>query len=272
MPSNTLQQVVMRMLRPLIRLLLRHGVAHATLAQWLKQLYVDTAASEFALEGRKLSISRIALVTGINRKEVKRLLEQPPAPDAHQTKHNRSARIIHGWRNDRDFTDAAGHPLELPFSGGEHGFSTLVKRYSGDIPARAVLDELIRTGIVENTPGGMLRLLKPGYVPCHSDEAMLQLAGDSVRDLLETIDHNLQSEGSTSRLQLGVVYDNLPEEAVLAFRTLSRQRTMALLEEMDAFLSQHDRDSNPTVQGKGKFRAGLGVYYFEDRGREEDDN
>lgn len=272
MTSNTLQQAVMRMLQPLVRLLLRHGVAHATLTQWLKQLYVDTAASEFALEGRKLSISRIALVTGINRKEVKRVLEQPPTQDAHQKKHNRSARIIHGWRNDDDFTDAAGNPLELHFSGSNHDFSALVKRYSGDIPARAVLDELVRTGIVEKTSDNTIRLLKPGYIPCHSSEEMLQLAGDSVRDLLETIDHNLQSRGNTSRLQLSVAYDNLPEAVVQAFRRLSRERAMALLEEMDAYLSQHDRDSNPRSQGKGKCRAGLGIYYIEDHGREENEN
>jgi hypothetical protein len=264
MPSNALQQAVMRMLRPLVRLLLRHGVAHASLVEWLKQLYVQTAAAEFAVEGRKQSISRIALVTGIHRKEVKRVLEQSPTTEAPPHRHNRAARIIHGWRNDSDFTDATGEPLELAFNGTEHDFNALVKRYSGDIPARAVLDELVRTGIVEHSRNGTLRLLKPGYIPCQSDDDMLQLAGDSVRDLLETIDHNLQSAGKGSRLQLSVVYDNLPEEAVQAFRKLSRERAMALLEEMDAFLSRHDRDSNPHAKGSGTFRAGLGVYCFED--------
>ena len=272
MPSNALQQAVMRMLRPLVRLLLRHGVAHASLAEWLKRLYVETAAAEFALEGRKQSVSRIALMTGINRKEVKRVLDQPPATETQQRKHNRAARIIHGWRSDSDFTDATGKPLELQFSGTEHDFNTLVKRYSGDIPARAVLDELVRTGIVEHSRNGTLRLLKPGYVPCHSDDDMLQLAGDSVRDLLETIDHNLQSAGKASRLQLSVVYDNLPEEAVQTFRKLSRERAMTLLEEMDAFLSHHDRDSTPQAHGSGNFRAGLGVYYFEDQRRAEDEH
>ena len=272
MPEQTLQRAVTRMLRPLVRLLLRHGVAHATLSDWLKRLYVETAASDFTLEHRKPSISRIALVTGINRKEVRRVLDSPTTPESRREKHNRAARVIHGWRSDPDFSDDAGAPRPLPFSDGGNDFTALVKRYSGDIPARAVLDELLRTGIVARDDGDLLRLLKPGYVPCRSNDELLRIAGDSVRDLLETIDHNLQGEETPSRLQLSVAYDNLPAPALAAFRRLSRERAMALLTELDDFLAHHDRDSNPDAEGEGRYRAGVGIYYFEEDKSDEAEN
>jgi hypothetical protein len=262
--NDVLQQTVTKMLRPLVRLLLRHGIAWGTLTDWLKRLYIETAAAEFTLEGRKQSVSRIAVLTGINRKEVKRVMDNPVATRNHQTRHNRAARVIHGWLNDPDFTTASGEPAPLRLGTGNADFAALVKRYSGDIPSRALLDELLRAGIVAQQQDGNLQLLEHAYIPCQSDTDMLYLAGDSVRDLLETIDYNLDNAGSSSRLQLSVVYDNLPHEAVERFRGLSRERATALLQEMDQFLSRQDRDSNPQSTGSGRYRAGLGIYYFEE--------
>ena len=266
--SDVLQHTIKRMLRPLVRLLLRHGVAHATLTNWLKQLYIDTAATDFTLPGRKQSISRIATLTGINRKEVKRIMDQPPGDDNHHVRHNRAARVIHGWLADPEFVTSGGEPRKLELNSGTGDFATLVKRHSGDIPVRAILDELLRAGIVKQTRENKLALVQQAYIPCQSDEDMLFLAGDSVHDLLETIDHNLAAAGKHSRLQLSVAYDNLPKEAVASFRQLSRDQATALLIEMDKFLSQQDRDRNPDVQGSGRYRAGLGIYYFEERNDE----
>ncbi len=263
MADAPLQQATTRMLRPLVRLLLRHGITHATLSQWLKRLYVETAASTAGLDDRRPSLSRIALVTGIHRKEVRRVLDEPSPADDHPPRHNRAARVVHGWMRDTDFLDA-GKPRELPFAGDGADFGELVKRYSGDIPARAVLDELLRTGIVSRGDDDKIRLVKPGYVPCRSDGEMLRLAAEAVRDLLETVDYNLAQAGSASRLQLSVAYDNLPDEAVAAFRRLGRERAMELLHEMDAFLRRHDRDANPASTGKGRHRAGIGIYCFEE--------
>ena len=94
-------------------------------------------------------------------------------------------------------------------------------------------------------------------------EQMLEIFGSSSSDLLDTIDHNLSHGSDDSKLQLNVVYDNLPEEALAEFRQLADKKSMELLQELDAYLSKHDRDANKKSKGTGKFRAGLGVYLIE---------
>ena len=261
--SKAVAHAVQKLLRPLIRLLLRHGVAYEDFDQWVKQLFVQVADKEFALDGRKQSVARISTLTGINRKEVKRLQQMPPLSEAEPLQNNRAARVVSGWMRDEDFLDEAGKPLVLSTVSADSGFSELVRRYSGDVPARAILDELLRVGVVARVDDHGLKLMRYGYIPQDSDEEMLRLFGESTADLLDTIHHNLVAGKDHSRLQLSVAYDDLPKESVEIFRRLSRDKSYELLGLLNQFLSTQDRTSNPNSQGTGRYRAGLGLYYFE---------
>jgi len=188
---------------------------------------------------------------------------QAAGTDAKET-YNRAARVIAGWVRDKEFTDAAGEPLALSQAGATASFSLLVKRYSGDVPARAVLDELLRVGAVERLDDDRIRLLSRAYVPRTSDLDKLDILGADVSDLITTIDHNLQRGAEDPRFQRKVMYDNVPEESIAAFRSLSGAQAQSLLEAMDKWLSQHDRDVNPCQSGTGRVRVGIGIYYFEE--------
>ncbi len=258
----TLQKAVTRMLAPLVRVLLRHGVSHAEFASWAKQTYVEEARANFGIDGKSPTVSRLAIVTGINRKEVKRILDLPADVEPVVAKHNRAMRVVTGWLQDAEFNSKAGEPLVLTYGDANSGFNQLVKRYGGDVPARAVLDELTRVGTVIEKDNE-ISLAAKGYVPHESEEAMLELFATSARDLLTTLDHNVSGEGPT-RLQLSVHYDDVGAEAVEAFRKLSSKKALALLQELDGELSQHDRTRNPEAQGTGRYRTGLGVYLIEE--------
>ena len=82
--------------------------------------------------------------------------------------------------------------------------------------------------------------------------------------LISTIGHNLKADPTDPLFQRKVAYDNLPDEILPAFRKLSARKSQDLLEKLDRWLAQRDRDMTPTVKGKGRSRAGLGVYYFEE--------
>jgi hypothetical protein len=224
---------------------------------------------EFGIPGRKQTVSRVSILTGLSRKEVQRLLEeQAPAegadPDVH-ARYNRAARVVAGWVRDRDFTDANGNPHPLSLSGDNASFGLLVKRYSGDVPARAILDELLRVGAVERTNDDHIRLLSRAYIPRASDIDKLDILGADVADLITTIDHNLQHGSADPRFQRKVMYDNLPEEPIAGFRALSAAQAQTLLEKLDEWLAQSDRDVNPAMKGTGRVRAGIGIYYFEEK-------
>ncbi len=268
-PLTALSTSMRKLLRPLVRILLRHGVSYGQFSDWARQTFVEVARDDFAIQGRKQTVSRISVITGINRKEVKKLLETPEPNDDHQSRHNRAARVIGGWLRSRRFTDADGAPRRLRLDDAENGFAALVKAYSGDMPVRAVLDELERVGIVGKRDDGTLELLKRAYVPQASDADMLHLLGDSVADLADTIDHNLSHPGEDNRLQLSVVYDNLPRETLARLKTMSQREARKLLVEIDRFLASEDRDSSGKQAGEGRYRAGVGVYYFEQPYRED---
>jgi hypothetical protein len=263
--QSAITDAVLRVLRPLVRVLLRNGMSFHAFADLAKRIYVEVAAQDLAIPGRKPTVSRIAVLTGLTRKDVQRLTAFPPteASDAGE-RYNRAARVVSGWVRDSDFTGKAGKPLVLPFEGDKASFSELVRRHSGDVPPRAVLDELLRVGAVEQTSDGRIHLFGRSYIPRTSDTDKFVILGADVGDLIATIDHNMQLGAEDPRFQRKVMYDNLPREVVPEFRAMGSEQAQALIEQMDKWLSKHDRDVQQRAGGSGRMRAGFGIYYFEE--------
>lgn len=255
-----------RLLTPLVRILLRYGVSCGAVTDLLRRVYVTVAERDFAVPGRKQSTSRIAVLTGLHRKEVARLRQlETDEPDALDERYNRAARVMSGWLRDPDFRDAAGRPADLPLD-TPSGFPELVRRYSGDMTMRTVLDELERVGAVARTDDGFVTAVEHGYVPAHDDSDKLHILGTDTRDLIATIDHNLSHPPGSARFQRKVAYDNVPPEHVEAFRAYAAERAQALLEELDAWLAARDRDTTPASKqdDRRQVRLGLGIHQIEE--------
>ena len=176
--------------------------------------------------------------------------------------YNRAARVLTGWVRDADFADAAGDPRPLDAE-GERGFAGLVRRYSGDMPVRAVLDELLRVGAVQRMADGRIELRTRAYVPAQGDDEKLHILGNDVADLVATIDHNLQHAGSDARFQRKVMYRGIAPQALPAFRRLSAAQAQALLERLDRWLAAQLESQPHADPGSAHARVGLGIYYFE---------
>ena len=255
-----------RILRPLFRVLLRNSLSFNAFVDIAKHMYVEAAMQEFGIEGKKPSISRISILSGLSRKEIQRVLNQNLVSDDEPLqRYNRAARVVAGWVRDPDFLDRDKNPKALAPQEGTTSFAELVRRHSGDVPARAVLDELLRVEAVEQLADGTIRLLARAYVPRSSELDKLEILGTDVADLITTINHNLQHGGTDPFFQRKVMYDNLPAEALPEFRSLSGTQAQALLERLDQWLVEQDRDTNPQVSGTGRVRAGIGIYYFEEQ-------
>jgi len=153
---------------------------------------------------------------------------------------------------------------------GPLSFAELVRRYSGDMTPRAVLDELLRVGMVkQETPDGKIRLVRKAYVPAGDSEEALQIFGEDTADLIRTIDHNLMAgtSGEVPLFQRTLVYDNIPPEVMARWRKHAAAQSQALLEQLDQWLAPRDRDmsgqSGHTDNGN-PVRTGVGIFYFED--------
>jgi Family of unknown function (DUF6502) len=266
-----LYAAILRLLRPLIRILLKNGVSFNTFSELAKWAYIDVAAKEFGIEGRKQSTSRVSVITGLSRREVMCVRKlQPPDVTAGTERHNRAARVIAAWRRENDFLDGKGKPAALPMDGRGATFSELVKRYSGNVPPRAVLDELINVGAVERLADGRVCLLTRAYIPKNLDAHKFNILGTDVQYLISTINHNLDPAATAPLFQRKVAYDNLPDDVLPQFRRLFARRAQSLLESADKWLAQRDRDTNPTLEGTGRNRAGFGIFFFEESKLEEE--
>jgi Family of unknown function (DUF6502) len=263
--KKTLYTAVLHLLRPLVKILLDNHVPFRAFTDLAKRVYIDVALKEFGVPGRKPSTSRVSVLTGLTRKDVS-LLRKLPAPENSEAleRYNRGARVISGWIRDREFWNKDGQPIELPIEGQKSSFNVLVRRYGGDVPTRAVLDELIRVGAVSRLTEGRVRLVAHAFIPYTNEVDKLRILGSDVRDLICTIDHNLHSNPSDSFLQRKVSYDNLPSEILPEIRGRAAQKGQSLLEELDRLMAGHDRDRNPSTGGTGRKRATLGIFYFEE--------
>ena len=134
--ATALNAAVLKLLRPLCRLLLRHHVPFAAFEELAKHVYVQVAMEDFGLPGKKPTLSRASILTGLTRKDVQRLVaESAPERAASDEGYNRAARVLTGWARDAQFQGVEGTPSVLPIQDGPNSFAALVRRYSGDMPA-----------------------------------------------------------------------------------------------------------------------------------------
>lgn len=274
-PSRTESAVtaaVLRLLRPLCRLLLRNHVAFAAFEELAKKVYVQVAMEDFGIPGKKPTLSRASVLTGLTRKDVQRLTTGEPGLEKRGADegYNRAARVLTGWLRDTEFHDQNGQPALLAVSDGQASFAALVRRYSGDMPVRAVLDEMLRVGAVRRLDDQRIELVARAYVPIADESEKLAILGNDVADLITTIDHNIRQDPLGPRFQRKVMYRNFPASQLPAFRKLSAAHSQELLEKFDRWLSDHAGADGPATASDAPMaqaapmRLGVGIYYFEE--------
>lgn len=272
-PKNDqlLYRALLRILRPLVRLMLRNGIPFGEFSECAKRAYVQSAVEDFVIEGRRTTDSRVAIMTGLTRKEVKRLreLEDPAESVSEAAKQNcdRAARVISGWVRDNEFHDESGATATLPLDSKDGpSFATLVKLYSGDVPMRAVLDELIRVGAVVQYRDGRVDLVKRAYLPERDNAQQIHILGEDVSALLHTIVRNIANEERPPLFQRTLTYDNVPQEALAMWRDTAARQSQRFLEKLDHVLTPLDRDlsAGGAPKGTGRIRTGVGIFFFEE--------
>lgn len=264
--QKALSRALYKVLRPMVRLLLRHGVSYKSFSDIARHVFVDCAESDFALPGRKPSNSRTAVLTGINRKDIAKLKDrQHPLSGDGIESPNPAARVVNAWINDERFHDGAGNPKPLAIDespNGDANFTLLAREYSSDVPVRALLDELSRISAISKTPD-RVQLLVAGYVPLADMEESLRIFGTAAADILNTMDHNIGQLEPGPFLQKTVSYNNVPPEKLSIIRRRAREEGEALLLRVNEWLSECEVEPPLLGHKTQSFRIGLGVYYIE---------
>jgi hypothetical protein len=270
-----LRKAYRRLLNPLVRILIRNGVTATETAELVRQVFVDAATNEeFQFPGRRLSDTRVAILTGLSRKEVHRLRNEIDGNRV-GTNLSRVSRVIAGWNQDPDYTGPYGLPLAIPFEDDPAieapSFTELVRRHSGDMAPRAMLDELLRIGLAELDDDGLIRNTGRTYIPSKLDPAAIERLGKIVARLADTLDFNNQvDDASLGRFERDVVTDiGLTEEQYTQFNVYLRGKCQQLLETVDNWLamqegriSEHRRHERFP---RKKLVTGIGLYHFLDQ-------
>jgi len=254
-----------KLLQPLVRILIRNGISFGELAELLKTVFVEVAARDFNLPDRRTSQSRIAIITGLTRKEVAKqeaLLRSGNAISV-VSNLNRVIRVLDGWHSDSDFTGPYGLPLDLPFeSEGVANFSNLVRKHSGDMAARAMLDELLRVGAVERLSSGSFKVLMKFYIPTDYQPEALQRFGQVVRDFVNTYEFNLDRKIGRRFERIVDADDGLREELLPAFEALLRAKGQALLIELNNWIGAQETSVSSLQRKVKRIKTGVGIYHF----------
>jgi hypothetical protein len=253
-------------LRPVVKILLRYGVGVSEFVEIVKMSYVDVASSEFGIRGRPTNISRIAVMTGLTRKEVRRLRNNLDS-DVQRlaVKSTPLSEVIHRWHSETDFLDKEGRPARLPFSGGENSFSDLVKRYGGDVPPGAMRTELKRVGSVKEDESGNLSIVKRTIVLTDKTENLVTSLVHGVYPLLSTVAENSDSSADARELaQISAYSVNIRKEDLSRLRRISNDRLRDIAESFDDLFMAYETLNDPENDSLNTTVA-VGLYYFEER-------
>lgn len=247
-------------LEPVIRLMLRTGVTWKEFSELAKGTFVDVATADFGKRGRPTNLSRVAILTGLDRREVSRLRKTSPAATI-KGYQSRASQILSAWHQEPDFLDVDGNPAQIGIDGDGQTFSELMRRHAPALPVTAMLKELESVGAVARTADGRLRVLTRTYVPGRVSTERLRLWSSVLSDIGNTIEHNFSRDETThARFERRALNLRVDPAALQDFQVMLEKEGQALLERIDDWLSAHQApDDQPGI------RLGVGMYQIEDR-------
>ena len=265
--KDHLRRALSLMFKPLVRLLIAQGVTHAEFAETAKEVYVETALRHFETDG-KVNKSRIAILTGLTRKEVKNVIDRALSSQVQEKTYSRPARVLTGWYSDPAFQGPYGIPLELPYESSESdspSFTELVRRYSGDMAPRQMLNQLVESGSVIEIEG-RYKAVNRAYTHSQLSEPSIKRLGEVGYRVFSTAAKNIDRKNDADRHFDRMVYadDGCTDEVLELFDRYIRKHGQEFLEELDVWFSSR-RDLNKS----DKLRKETGIYmvhYVEDEG------
>lgn len=273
MQEKLKQQVLdafLLLMRPIVRILLRYGIGYREFVEVAKTAYVGVASSDFGLRGRPTNISRVAVMTGLTRKEVRRIRDKIARGDnSISVKTTPIADVLHYWHSQAEFVDPSGSPRILAFGGDRGSFTSLVKAHGGDVPPGAMRTEMKRVGVVEEDDDGTLRVVARAIRPDSDHQRLITLLVHGGYALLSNIVHNTAPGLTEAKWASRVAFTSaLQHSDTGQLRRIAKDRIADFAESVDdifityeALHDESDRDEEGDV-------VAVGVFYFEEHDKD----
>ena len=266
--KDHLRQALALMLKPLVRLMIAQGVTHAEFAETTKEVYVETALRHFEDAGR-VNKSRIAILTGLTRKEVKNVIDRTLEETQPDKNYSRPERVLTGWFSDPKYTGPYGIPLELPYESVQQdgpSFVKLVREYSGDMAPRQMLNELLVSGSVIEVEGRYKAVRRMYKFSALSPEFIKRLGEVGYRvfsTAAKNIDKEMEGSGYFDRMVFAD--EGCAQEVIDEFDKYIKVRGQELLEEIDVWFSSRNEKNEGDVEKKD---TGLYMVHYVESGED----
>ena len=253
---------------PLIRILLRSGITFQEFGGVLKDVYVNVCAREMTLPGRRMTLSRVAIATGLTRREVAKIVRSEGKTQwGVWSNAGLAASVLEAWHSDPQFLAPYGYPRDLKIDGTDvvPTFEDLVRRFSSEVPHEVLIGELVRVGAARILEGGMyLRVLKRTYIPTDMTAEMIQIFSQAVRRYIETVDYNLGRRKGLEKRFDRMVYpdDGLRIVDVEIFQQEIREYLETVIQEIDQKSATYPRPERK--KGEKSVQVGVGIYFYQE--------
>lgn len=255
--QNIIIEALRLLLRPISRFCLRHGLRVQDLLEAAKVALLTAAQQEIESQGGDVNVSKLAVMTGLHRRDVMRIYQREETKEGPQ---GTLRKIIGQWQHDKRFTNSSGLPRTLGFEGVESEFRDLVNSVSQDLNHATVLFELERIGVVKKTRDG-LKLVGRTYVAKGDIKQGYGMLASDVTDLMTAVQQNVFEEHDPPNLHGKTIFDKIPSNLTQTVRELLYREGSAFHKRIRGLLSQYDVDVNPDVKSDDSFlRVALGTF------------
>lgn len=267
--NSALQTMLKRMLKPLVRLLLQRGITYTALLEPLKSLYIEVASASAKLDEKRLTDSRISLLTGVHRKEVKRLREEialSPEQTLAEIKASLGASVVAKWLSEPDYCQENGEPKILEKTGKAPSFEALVYSISKDKHYRSLLDDLLAQQMIA-IEDNQVKLLQQGFIPSEDEAEKLFFAGKNLGAHIQAVAHNLQKNQSLPAMfDRAVYYQNLTQHDINLIEAEAKKRnleTLKFINQMAASAKRkHALEHQNTKDSDTRYGFHFGSYFL----------
>ena len=265
--KDNLGRTLRLMLKPLVKLLIDQGMTHQEFSEAAKETYVEMALRKQVSSG-KINRSRIAIVTGLTRKEVTAVISRAMEAELHPRTFSRSGRVLSGWHNDPDYTGPYGIPLEIPYNAPEGNasgpsFVNLVKVYSGDQSAKQMLDELLRIGAIVKTASKTFKPLRKDFEADRVSPKLIEQFGEMAYNVLNALTYNIQKNKVREGIFDRCVISNycLDQDELKLFKQYLQDCGEVFLAGVDNWLAKNitKKDANTKRE---TFMSGLAMIHY----------
>jgi len=261
-----------QILRPIISLCLRCGIGFSEFRSIARNTFVAVASEEYGLRGRPTNVSRVAAMTGISRKEIRRIRQAVKNDRWTPAMESSPANLLlHYWRYDPSFYEIPGRAAMLPLT-GDASFSSLARRYAGDIPIGAMKEELKRAGVITESDGSV-SVRKNYFQPEKLDEDFIRNITFSIKSLASTVVYNAmlvtrddfsqELNEKEGRFERFAWTDQLSAPSRAAFRQWVRQEGAKFIERADDWIGKNER-AKESWKAEDAQSLGVGLYFFEE--------